>query len=202
MGVLRSVHLGFASRDQSPVGEIGQVAWKGVSGRDRGLQEFERLALESRVEIGVLGKKPCLIGSLLADQRHAWPALFNDDLFEPGRVVDIDPAHLAPVMGFGREAPRRLVFFGAAVKFGGEVVVHCGPFFSFVTLIRKGTQCVVRHRSRGACGHLGMRRPSGLQVLVLLGSREFAQSLGVGVVGAEDAHGGGEDLGGEGLRLR
>lgn len=66
VGVLRSVHLGFAGCDQDPVGEVGELAWRGVSGRDRSLQEFERLALEGGREIGVLGKKPCLLSSLRA----------------------------------------------------------------------------------------------------------------------------------------
>jgi hypothetical protein len=124
VGVLRSVHLRFAGRDPNPVGEIGEVAWGSVSGRDRGLQEFECLALEGRGEVSVLGEEPCLLGSLFTDQRDAWPAVLGDDVFEPGSVVGVDPAHLVSVVSLGREAARGLVFFGPAMELGGEVVVH------------------------------------------------------------------------------
>ncbi|MGW2689536.1 hypothetical protein ACWC6I_41050 [Streptomyces sp. NPDC001414] len=80
------------------------------------------MALKGGVEIGVLSKEPCLVGSLLADQRHAWPAVFGDDLLEPGGVVGVDPTHLASVVVSGWEAARRLVFFGRTVELGGKVV--------------------------------------------------------------------------------
>lgn len=80
VGVQGSVHLGFAGGDQNPVGEVSQLTGEGISGRDRDLQEFERLALERGVEVGVLGEQPCLVGSLCARQRDTWPTVFGDDL--------------------------------------------------------------------------------------------------------------------------
>lgn len=61
--------------------------------RARGRQEFERLAPEGGGQVGVLGKEPCLIGSLFTDQLDARPAVFDDDPLEPGRVVGVDPVH-------------------------------------------------------------------------------------------------------------
>ena len=63
---------GFASRNQNRA--------------TASFSKFEGLALEGGRRIGVLGKESCLIGSLFADQRGARPAVFGDDLLEPGRV--------------------------------------------------------------------------------------------------------------------
>nr|WSX49297.1 hypothetical protein OG409_10240 [Streptomyces sp. NBC_00974] len=103
------------------IGEVREVSGWCVTRTDGGPQEFEGFALEGRVAVGVLDEEPCIVGTLLADQRNAGPAVLGDDFLEPYSVFGVDSYEVTGLTTVEKLLTCCLFSRGTPVELGGDV---------------------------------------------------------------------------------